>query len=129
MQSTRRVPLLLTLTGAAFGALALHGHTARAQIDPLRMSFGVYESRPGAPPALLGEIYREDTNPTTYTEHWVLYPGYVNPSGTNGAVIAIRPGLRAYRDTTDFFARVPFTRGSRYVHVACLDTADRPVVR
>lgn len=129
MKLTRRVSLLLVFTGVVSGALALRGRVARAQIDPIRVSYGLYESRPGLPAALLGEIYREDTNPTTYTEHWVLYPGYVNPSGTNGVTLVIRPGLREYRDSRDFFARVPFARGSRYVRVACLDSADRPTVR
>jgi hypothetical protein len=111
---------------AAFGALSLHGGAAHAQIDPGVKSFGIYESRPGAAPVLVGEILREDANVTTYAEHWVLYPGYVYPSATNGVVMAILPGLTPYRGIADFFARVPFARGSRYVHVDCLDTTDRP---
>lgn len=124
--------MLLTLAGVAFGALSLHGHAARAQIDPqiggpLR-SYGVYEARVGVPPTLVGEIVRDGADRTTYTEHWVLYPRYVNPNGTNGVVLVIRPGLREYRDLNDFFARVPFERGARYVHVDCLDTEDPPTL-
>lgn len=129
MRHPRRVALLFTFAAAAIGALTVHQTAARAQIDPFRSSYGVYESRDGAPPVLLGEIYRSDADPTRYAEHWVLYPGFVNPSGTNGVVMSIRPGLRAYRDLNDFFARVPFARGARYVHVDCLDTNERPVAR
>ncbi|MDB4929314.1 MAG: hypothetical protein JWM10_1798 [Myxococcaceae bacterium] len=129
MKPSHRVPLLLTLAGVAFGALTLHGHAARAQIDPGLRSFGVYESRPGLAPTLLGELFREGADPAHYVEHWVLYPGYENPSATNGVVVTLRPGQRAYRDAADFLARVPFGRGSRYVHTDCLDSAERPTVR
>ena len=44
----------------------------------------------------------------------------------NGVVMTLRPGYSAYAGLSDFFARVPFARGSRYVHVACLDSAERP---
>lgn len=129
MKLRNRIAVMLTLGGVAFGAMSLHQRPARAQIDPMRTSYGVYESRPGTTPVLLGEIYREGRDVTRYTEHWVLYPGFVNPSGNNDVTLEIRPGLREYRNAADFFARVPFTRGSRYVHVDCLDTEERPVAR
>lgn len=129
MNTRHRVATLFTVGTLAFGAFALHSRSARAQIDPYRASYGVYESVRGGESVLRGEIYREGTDPTRYDEHWVLYPGYVYPSATSGVTLTIRPGLREYRDTADFFARVPFARGSRYVHVANLDTDERPIAQ
>ncbi len=128
MNNTRRVPLLLFTTGLAFGALALHGRAARAQIDTIRYASSVYESGPGGAPVLVGEILREDVSPSRYVEHWVLSPDYVNPGPTNGVVLQLRPSLHSYRDLGDFLSRAPFPRGSRYVHVDCADSTERPTV-
>jgi hypothetical protein len=49
-------------------------------------------------------------HPEEYTEHWVLYPGYVYPSAANGVTVEIRPGQHAYEGLGDFFARVPSPR-------------------
>lgn len=129
MNTRHRIAMLVAVGGIAFGALATQSRSARAQIDPYRASYGVYETTPEGETVLRGEIYREMRDPTRYDEHWVLYPGYVYPSATNGVTLTIRPGLREYRSTNDFFARVPFGRGSRYVHVANLDTYERPVAQ
>lgn len=96
MKLRNRIAVMLTLGGVAFGAMSLHQRPARAQIDPMRTSYGVYESRPGTTPVLLGEIYREGRDVTRYTEHWVLYPGFVNPFGNDDVTLEIRPGLREY---------------------------------
>lgn len=125
----RRTLLSFGLAAVAAGALLASGRAARAQIDPYRASYGVYESRPGGEPVLLGEIYREDDDVRSYTEHWVLYPGYVNPSPSNGLVLTIRPNHREYRDARDFFARVPWSAGSRYARVDCSDDMPLPVRR
>ncbi len=129
MRIRHRLLPALGLAAAVGAALLASSRPARAQIDPYRASYGVYESRDRAAPVLLGEIYRESTDRTTYVEHWVLYPGYVNPSPANGLTLTIRPNHRAYRDTRDFFARVPWSSGSRYVRVDSLDTDERPVAR
>lgn len=129
MNTRQRIAMSLTVATVAFGALAVRARAARAQIDPYRASYAVYETVASGETVLCGEIYREGADPTRYDEHWVLYPGYVYPSATNGVTLTIRPGLRAYRDTSDFFARVPFSRGSRYVHTANLDTYERPSAR
>ena len=94
---------------------------AHAQLEPTKVSFGVYQEG-----ALVGEIYREDTDTRTYKEYWVLYPGYVYPSEKNTVVTTIKPGLSFYSDAKDFFARVPWTRGSRYVSTLCSDGVTLP---
>lgn len=127
MKIARRASLLLAATALASGALALRGHAVRAQIDPMRMSFAVYESRSGDAPVLVGELFREGADPSRYTEHWVLAPGYVSPG--SGVVMELRPGLRSYRDARDFLSRAAFPQGSRYVHVDCLDSTERPTAR
>jgi hypothetical protein len=48
------------------------------------------------------------------------------PSPTNGVTVTIRPGLTEYRDTDDFFARVPFAKGSRYGRTDCFDGTTQP---
>lgn len=119
-RSVRRASLLL----AATGALARRGATARAQVDPMRPSLGVYESQAGAEPVLVGEVFREGRDPARSVEHWVLSPDYVSPGA--GVVLELRPGPRSYRDAHDFLARAGFPRGSRYVRVDHRDAAERP---
>lgn len=94
---------------------------ARAQIDGGARSYGLYENG-----VLVGELYREDTDPSRYTEHWVLYPGYVYPSERNGLALLIRPSLTYYRSLTDFYARVPFPAGSRYIMSSNVDGTALP---
>jgi hypothetical protein len=94
---------------------------ASAQLDYGRTAFGVYEDG-----MLVGEILRVESNPSHYVEHWVLYPNYVYPSAKNNVALEIRPGLVEYRDTADFFARVPWSAGSRYVKSDCLDGTELP---
>lgn len=113
------LPVALTLLG-----LVAHTTRARAQIDPFRQSYGVYQRD-----QLVGEIFREDTDPVRYTEHWVLYPTYVYPSATNGAQVVIRPSGRVYENVADFEARVPWTRGTRYVETVCNESMTLPIRR
>ena len=75
---------------------------------------------------VVGEIYRIDPDPDHYVEHWVLYPGYVYPDAESGVITELRPGYRTYRNLDDFYARVPFEKGSRYVKVDCLDGTTLP---
>lgn len=95
--------------------------SVRAQIDGGARSYGLYENG-----VLVGELYREDTDPARYAEHWVLYPGYVYPSERNGVALLIRPSLTYYRNLADFFARVPFPTGSRYIMSSNLDGTALP---
>lgn len=101
---------------------------ASAQIEPQRLSYAVWLERPGLIPLLCGEVYREDTDPRTYTEHWVLFPDYVAPDLKNGYQIRLDPGYRVYEDTRDFLARVPFAHGAQYVKQEVSTYAELPPV-
>jgi hypothetical protein len=117
----------LLVAAALAGA---HVGPARAQVVPWDLSYGLYELDPATgTDRLVGEVYREDTGATGYTEHWVLYPEYVYPSEANGLAVTIRPGLSVYRNTEDFLARVPWAHGSRYVKTTCADGTTLPVAR
>jgi len=118
--SLRNLTAALALTLISLVAMP----QAAAQFDTLPWSFGVYQNG-----LLVGELYRQDTDPSHYTEHWVLYPSYVYPNDRNDLVTTIRPGLTYYRDLAEFFAHVPFARGSRYVSTACSDGIALPVSR
>lgn len=108
----------------SMAAGALFATRAHAQIDPMRQSFGVYERG-----ELVGEIFREDRDPAHYTEHWILYPGYVNPNAENELTLTIRPSGREYENLGDFFRRVPWERGSRHVESICDDGTSLPLRR
>ena len=63
----------------------------------------------------------------SYVEHWVLFPGYAYPSPANGKAFTLRPAAdQRYRSETDFFARVPFAPGARYLRVDVTDSASLP---
>lgn len=119
----KHLTLAATLTLALVGGVT-HATRANAQIDPMRQSYGVYERG-----ELVGEIFREDVDPSHYTEHWILYPAYVNPSGDNGLTLTIRPSERRYENLSDFFRRVPWERGSRHVESVCDDGTSLPIRR
>jgi hypothetical protein len=120
----RRHPLALAF---ALGLCVLSGHAAPAyaQVDPnVRVSYGVYQRD-----QLVAEIFREDADPAHYTEHWILSAAYVYPSEANGITTIIRASGRSYDGLADFFRRVPWATGSRYVEAACGDSDALPVRR
>ena len=121
-----RRQLLALPFALALALLWLCGHTTRAhaQIDPYRQSYGVYQRD-----VLVAEIFREDTDAASYTEHWVLSRAYVYPGADTALTTVIHPSGRAYSGLADFVARVPWTDGSRYVEAACSDGAALPVRR
>ncbi|MDB4929315.1 MAG: hypothetical protein JWM10_1799 [Myxococcaceae bacterium] len=108
----------------ALAGLAAPASPAHAQIDPNVRSYGVYQRD-----QLVAEIYREDAGPSRYTEHWVLSPAYVYPSDANGVTTVIRSSGRAYDGLADFFARVPWSPGSRHVEATCDDGDALPARR
>ena len=62
-----------------------------------------------------------------YVEHWVLDAGYAYPSPANGKAVTVRPAPhQRYSSEADFFARVPWGAGCRYVRVDCTDGTRRP---
>jgi hypothetical protein len=94
---------------------------AHAEIDSGILVYDIWENG-----RIVGEVYRNDANPEHYVEHWVLYPGYIYPSAENGLSIEITKGTKQYRSVQDFFARVPFAKGSRYVKTECFDGTALP---
>ena len=121
---TKRLLLLSLLAAAIFLTLSMRAPYARAQIDPFYQSYGLYQQD-----RLVGEMFREDTNTASYTEHWILYPAYVYPNDTNGVTVVIRPSGLRYAGTADFLTRVYWSTGSRYVKGACADGTTLPVRR
>ncbi|MFT3776494.1 MAG: hypothetical protein QM820_64965 [Minicystis sp.] len=109
--------LALCFAAGAFQSSA----QAQIPIDPDR-SIGIYQNG-----LLVGEIMRVDGTDEQYTEHWVLYPDYVYPRADSGIVTELIPGLAEYDGLEDFFHRVPFADGSRYVRVACEDGKELPL--
>ena len=100
-------------------ALALPAH---AQIDP-----GDFIIRQNG--IQVGVIYvpQRDPDMTTYVEHWVLYDNYVYPGKDASLVTTITKSEKdEYRDEADFFARVPWGKGFRYVRVDATDTDKLP---
>ncbi len=116
---TRKMRALLVVAALLASLLSLS--RSYAQIDPGEYSYGVYQNS-----VLVGEIFREDIDTNSYTEHWVLYPAYVYPSARNNVVTTLKPGQTLYHSLEDFFGHVPFARGSRYVSTKCSDGTTLP---
>ena len=111
------VAMLVTLT------LAI---PAQAQIDP--GIHDIFQTDGFGHTVKAGEIYVPQREPgaTTYVEHWVLFDNYVYPSAENPIVTIIRPSQRKFVSEEDFFARVAWGAGFRYVRVDCLDSERLP---
>ena len=98
---------------------------AFAQLDP--GDYVIYQNG-----RIVGEIYvpARDAKATLYTEHWVLSPDYQYPNARNQVKMEITPAVgQMYSSERDFFNRVRFTPGSRYVQVISNDTAQLPTGR
>lgn len=94
----------------------------RTQLDPIG---GYYIIQNGI---RVGEIYvpQRDLGAINYVEHWVLYNSYVYPGSDADLLTTIRVGRVGYESEADFFARVPWGPGFRYVRVDCTDTDRLP---
>jgi hypothetical protein len=100
---------------------------AQAQLDP--GTHDVFQIDRFGNRVKSAEIYvgPRDPGATNYVEHWVLFDNYVYPSADNPVVTMIVPSRRAnYASEQDFFARVAWRPGFRYVRVDCIDTAQLP---
>jgi hypothetical protein len=104
----RRFALALVLVVLAFG-FAL---PASAQLDP-----GNFEIRQNG--RKVGEIFvpARAAEATSYVEHWVLFDGYVYPGEDSPATVRIKDSARRYASEADFFARVRWEQGFRYVRI------------
>ena len=117
------------LLPAAMFAIVLAGvlsHTAKAQIDPIKIF--LYENG-----VRVGEVYVPDraAGQTTYVEDWVLYPNYLYPGPRFLGALQIVPDAFSppYASEADFFSRVPFAAGSKYVRVTAQEYTSLPAAR
>jgi len=78
--------------------------------------------------AKVGEIYVPQHEPgaINYVEHWVLFNNYEYPGKDPSLVTTIVAGRNGYESEQDFFKRVPWGSGSRYVRVDSTDTDKLP---
>lgn len=114
------LPLLLVIVAVCSAQLDPHGPNLGA-------SFDLYEAG-----NKVGEIYVPGREPgvSHYLEHWVLFPNYVYPGPRNLTTLQIIPKATSpYMDEADFFRRVAFGRGSRYVRVTADEFTQLPAVQ
>ena len=114
--------LLVSATLAALFALAVPATAAAAvQVDPTQ--YVVFQEG-----RKVAEIYVPWREPGTtfYVEHWVLFPDYVYPSPQSAVVTTIRASRLRYASEADFFARVAWGPGFRYIRVESFDTDQLP---
>ena len=121
------VKITLSLMAITLVALAVAKTSAispRAQLDPT----GGYEILQNG--IRVGEIYvpERDSRTTQYVEHWVLYNSYVYPNKNQPELkTEIRVAQKSsYESEADFFARVPWGAGYRYVRVDCTEYDNLP---
>ena len=96
---------------------------SRSQIDPTQLCIIRQNG------IRVGEIYVPDRErgATQYVEHWVLYDNYVYLNKDNPSLETTIEAVRHdYESEEDFFARVPWGKGFRYVRVDCTDTDKLP---
>lgn len=76
----------------------------------------------------VGEVFVPIYDPasTNYVEHWVLFKGYIYGGKDPSLVTTIVAGQNRYENEEDFFKRVPWGAGFRYVRVECTDTDRLP---
>lgn len=118
------------LLPAAMLALALAGiltDAVKAQVDP-GVRLYLYENG-----IRVGEIYAPDrtAGAIEYVEDWVLYPNYLypGPQFIGALQIVPSPTERPYASEADFFQRVPFAAGSKYIRVFAQEATSLPVAR
>ena len=76
----------------------------------------------------VGEIYVPDREPgaTNYIEHWVLFSDYIYPNRNLPVVTTIKASRFHDASAEQFFARVEWGPGFRYVRVEAFDTDKLP---
>lgn len=100
---------------------------ASAQLD--YDTYDIYQTVTGTEARLVGTIYVPEraTNQEIYAEYWVLFPGYIYPSEKNPINTEIVPSAGYhYTSVQDFFAKVPWAEGSRFVYIVAVDTTVLP---
>jgi hypothetical protein len=119
--STKVIAMVLAVVSlSAIFAIAL-ALPAQAQIDP--GNFDIFQNG-----RKVGEIFvpARAAGQTNYVEHWVLFSDYVYPDSGLSLKTKIKASRRTYTSEEDFFARVPWGPGFRYVRVDATDTDTLP---
>ena len=118
--------LLVSAALSALIALALSANAAAAQLDP--GAHDVYQRDEFQNLRKVAEIFVPAREPgaTFYVEHWVLFDGYVYPSPQLPVVTTIRASRLRYASEEEFFARVAWGPGFRYIRVESFDTDRLP---
>jgi hypothetical protein len=114
--------VLLVATFAAFIP-----HHAQAQIDPgSHYTQSLFDHG-----VQVGEVYVLDRAPgqTQYAEDWVLYPNYAHSGPRFIGALDVVPGTLHYQSESDFFSKVPFPAGSKFVRVSAEEFSSLPVTR
>ncbi|HVQ37439.1 MAG TPA: hypothetical protein VMS31_07900 [Pyrinomonadaceae bacterium] len=93
-----------------------------AQFDPGLHE--IFQTDGFGDPVKVGEMYvpERDRGAINYVEHWVLSDKYVYPSAEARVLTFFRPARNRYASEEDFFARVTWRPGFRYVRVDSTDT-------
>jgi hypothetical protein len=116
-------PAAIIVAQALIAAPIVAGLTlaSRAQLDP--GSFEIRQKR-----RTVGEIFVPARAPgaTRYVEHWVLFPEYAYPAPDDPTATRIGVSRRAYASDQDFFARVPWGPGFRYVTIDVAESSTLP---
>jgi hypothetical protein len=102
------------LIGITVFTLAL---PAFAQLDP--GNFDIIQNG-----KTVGEIFVPQRKPgqIKYVEHWVLFRDYVYPGSNRSLNTSIKASRQRHVSETDFFTRVPWGPGYRYVRIDVTDT-------
>ena len=115
---------LFAVAALAGAALMIHPPTAKAQLDPGGRIY-LYENG-----VRVGEVYVPNRAPgqTQYIEDWVLYPNYLYPGPRFIGALQIVPAPteQPYASEQDFFQKVPFTTGSKYIRVLARESSYLP---
>ena len=124
--AARLSKLLVSATLSTLFALALSANAAAAQLDP--GTHDVYQRDQFQNERKVAEIFVPEREPgaTFYVEHWVLFDGYVYPSPQLSVVTTIKASRLRYASEADFFARVAWGPGFRYIRVESFDTDQLP---
>jgi hypothetical protein len=121
LKSRLAITIAIASVIAIIATLALAKSTP-AQLDPTG-GFEIFQNGVKA-----GEIFvpSRDLEAVNYVEHWVLFNNYVYPGKDPELVTTIKVARRGYANEADFFARVPWGQGFRYVRVDSTDTDKLP---
>jgi hypothetical protein len=124
---TKTIKFLFPAVMLALVLAGLLPQVAKAQLDP-GLRIYLYENG-----VRVGEVYVPDrvAGQTQYVEDWVLYPNYLYPGPRFIGALQIvpSPSELPYASESDFFHKVPFAAGSKFIRVSAQEYSSLPVAR